>query len=95
MCFVLNILLLRLRTSCTPFTFPADCKQNHLCYVTAHVSFGLFNRYASCCRCSASEDRPVALVSQEALVAACGEAARHLKPYQVLPGSIVLLQAKV
>lgn len=40
--------------------------------------------YTSCCRCSPSDDRPLALVSQEALVAACGEAANHLKPYQVL-----------
>ena len=37
----------------------------------------------------------MALVSQEALVAACGEAAHHLKPYQVLSGSIGFIQAKV
>ena len=54
----------------------------------------LFTGGTSRCRGSASENRPMALVSQEAIVAACGEAAHHLKPYQVLSGSQVFVQAK-
>ncbi|KAL3132188.1 hypothetical protein ABBQ32_008788 [Trebouxia sp. C0010 RCD-2024] len=42
-------------------------------------------------RNSPSEDRPPALVSHEALVAACGEAAKTLKPYQVVGVNFLML----
>ena len=41
------------------------------------------HRCCVCCRYGATEEAPASLVTLKDLVAACGEAARFFKPYQV------------